>query len=379
MSMSDDQGQSAKLALIEARVELDELRRTLVEANADRSAARLEQKAERDMTMRAAERHEKIVYDLRREIETVRESLEAEVAVAEDAAHAAMEKARKREKDLQAELATARGAVETAAASTLQRVCNKRWTRVLQERYHTAHAQAEAAEAEHARLKDELEESQRALQSSAARTLQRALMGKMGLAVRAAGGDVEAMERLKEERRLADVRQLEQEQAGLRTALNESRRRAARLEKRLQQADGGAMLVATTIKNIFAGEVVGLERDRDEVIGILEERLSQVRRRMINLSLKLSAAQAKARVSMNRVSDAESALYYTREHAEKLEERVKDAEGRRLSCRRMLWKGRRRRYPWIASRDSSGKRLSRAIGCRAWRRRRRRGRRARGC
>ena len=81
MSMSDDQGQSAKLALIEARVELDELRRTLVEANADRSAARLEQKAERDMTMRAAERHEKIVYDLRREIETVRESLEAEVAV----------------------------------------------------------------------------------------------------------------------------------------------------------------------------------------------------------------------------------------------------------------------------------------------------------
>ena len=41
MSMSDDQGQSAKLALIEARVELDELRRTLVEANADRSAARL--------------------------------------------------------------------------------------------------------------------------------------------------------------------------------------------------------------------------------------------------------------------------------------------------------------------------------------------------
>ena len=42
MSMSDDQGQSAKLALIEARVELDERRRTLVEANADRSAARLE-------------------------------------------------------------------------------------------------------------------------------------------------------------------------------------------------------------------------------------------------------------------------------------------------------------------------------------------------
>ena len=83
-----------------------------------------------------AERHEKIVYDLRREIETVRESLEAAVAVAEDAAHAAMEKARKREKDLQAELATARGAVETAAASTLQRVFNKRWTRVLQERYH---------------------------------------------------------------------------------------------------------------------------------------------------------------------------------------------------------------------------------------------------
>ena len=77
--------------------------------------------------------------------------------------YAAMEKARKREKDLQTELATARGAVETAAASTLQRVFNKRWTRVLQERYHTAHAQAEAAEAEHARLKDELEESQRAL------------------------------------------------------------------------------------------------------------------------------------------------------------------------------------------------------------------------
>ena len=106
------------MALVEARVELDDLRRNLVEANADRTAARLEQKCERDVATRAAQRYEENVAELRKEVEAVRVLLEAEVALAEDAAHGAMEKARAREKELQEELSTARVAVETAAAST---------------------------------------------------------------------------------------------------------------------------------------------------------------------------------------------------------------------------------------------------------------------
>ena len=356
---------SAQLALVEARVELDELRRSLVEAKADQSAARLEQKCEREMAARAAARHEDVVKKLRREVDAVRELLEGEVVRAEDEAHAAMEAATARERSLQAELNQARTTTETAAASTLQRVFNKRWTRVLQERYYTATARAEAAEVEHAKLKDELEESQRALQSSAARTLQRALVPKMHLAVRAAAGDSAAMDQLREERRLADVRQLEKDQvcerargrspravppipfrcpanrhlgrhrppgqcvrrarvrasctcafacvpacprgfdalpapspcslstsssttlsssccccciarphplvhrshatrsrqAELRTALNESRRRAARLDKRLAQTEGGGMIVANAVRQALAAELDAVEKE----------------------------------------------------------------------------------------------------------------------
>ena len=87
VSLSDDQGQSAKLALVEARVEMDDLRRSLVEANADRSAARLEQKCDREILARATQRHEEVVSKLRKEVEAVRELLEAEVLRAEDATH----------------------------------------------------------------------------------------------------------------------------------------------------------------------------------------------------------------------------------------------------------------------------------------------------
>ena len=328
VSISDDQGQSAKLALVEARVELDDLRRLLVEANADRAASRLEQKCERDVAARAAQRYEETSFELRKEVDMVRELLEADLLQAEDALNIYTEKARGRQRELEAELASVRGAVDSAAASTLQRVFNKRWTRGLQERCYTATARAEQAEAEHARLKDELDESQRALQSSAARTLQRALQGKMHIAISAAGGDVAALNTLREERRLADVRQLENEQAHLRTELNESRRRAARLDKRLAQADGGAMLVANAVRQILVSEISSAEIDRNEVIATLEERLSVVRKRMINLSLKLSAAQSKAKVATKRQSDAEAGLLQLQQRLASLEVRAADADSR---------------------------------------------------
>ena len=80
VSLSDDQGQSAKLALVEARVELDDLRKSLVEANAERGAERLEERCERDVAARAAQRHEETVLELRRQVEAVRSLLESEVA-----------------------------------------------------------------------------------------------------------------------------------------------------------------------------------------------------------------------------------------------------------------------------------------------------------
>jgi hypothetical protein len=326
LSITDDQGQSAKLALVEARVELDDLRRELVEANADRAAARLEQKCDREVASRASARHEEVMLELRKEVEAVRELLEKEVIQAEDYAHGALEVAKAREKALQSELDKVQGRTETAAASTLQRVFNKRWTRVLQERYRAASASAETADAENARLKDELEESQRALQSSAARTLQRALMPKMHIAVRAAGGDMAALEALKEERRLADVRQLEKDQAELRTALNESRRRAARLDKRLQLAESGSMIIANSIKQTLTLEISEMEAQADETSTRVNERLSATRRKLIHLSLKLSAAQAKARVCMQKVADADAALFAARHTAEELKERATDAD-----------------------------------------------------
>ena len=146
-SITDDQGQSAKLALVEARVELDELRKQLVEANADRTACRLEQKCDRDVAQRAAERYEETTSMLRKEVDGVRECLEAEVVDAEDKLLLHIEKARKREKALADELALAKGAIETSAASTLQRAFNKRWMLVLKERCYTATAHAEQAEA----------------------------------------------------------------------------------------------------------------------------------------------------------------------------------------------------------------------------------------
>ena len=242
--MSQDQGQSHKLALVEARVELDDMRKDLVAANADRAAARLEAKCDRELATLAAKRNEALSRDLRNEVEAVRTSLQTEISNAEDAAHAAMEKSRMREAELYDELAKTRGATEAAAASMLQRVFNKRWTRVLKERCNTAQAQVDLANAEHHLLNDELESAQRALQSSTARSLQRALKRKMKGAMLAAAGNAEALQAMHEDRQLADVRQLEKEQADLRTALNESRRRAARLDKRVQQAEGGSMVVA---------------------------------------------------------------------------------------------------------------------------------------
>ena len=178
---------------------------------------------------------------------------------------------------------------------------------------------------------DLLQESQRALQSSAARTLQRALQGKMHVAVAAAGGNVAALEKLKEDRRLADVRQLESTQADLRTSLNDSRRRAARLEKRLQQADGGAMLVANAFKSTLATELGDVELERNEAIVVLEDRLGVVRKRMIHLSLKLAAAQAKARVCMQRVAEAETQLVAAQSKAQMHEIRAEDYETRAAS------------------------------------------------
>ena len=305
LSMSEDQGQSAKLALVEARVELDDLRKSLVQAQAENMAAARERKIDREESEREAQRHEEVVLELRREVEAVRELLEAEVHAAEDGMFSAMERARAREKVLQSELDQARVAVESNAASTLQRRFNKRWTRELKERWRTALATAEAAEAEQQRLRDELLESQRAATAAAARTIQRALMLKMHRAVRAAGGDTASVDAMREERRNADVRQLEQEQAELRTNLNESRRRAARLEKRVQQADAGANLVGTAIRQILALEVSSLESERDVLIADFEDRLAAQRRRMINLCLKLSSAQAKARVCNQKVASTE--------------------------------------------------------------------------
>lgn len=236
---SEDQGQSAKLALVEARVELDDLRKDLIAAQADRAAARLEQKADKELAQLAAQRNEAAVRSLRHEIEVVRETLQVGIVEAEDAAHAAMEAAKERERALHDELAQARGATEVAAVSMIQRVFNKRWTRVLQERCRSASAQAEAATAEAVKLAEELEDAQRAAQSSATRTLQRALRVKMKGAIRAASGDMKAFDAMHEERRMSDVRSLEKEQAELRSALNEARRRAAALNKSVQKLEGG--------------------------------------------------------------------------------------------------------------------------------------------
>ena len=328
VSISDDQGQSAKLALVEARVELDDLRLALVEANSDRSAARLEQKCEREIATRAAQRHEEVVGQLRKEVDAVRELLEGEIVRAEDATNAATEKGRAREAELQAALDASVGAIHNNAAAAIQRVFNKRYMGVLQERYRTALSQAEASEAEHARLRDELEESQRALQSSAARTLQRALMPKMHIAIRAAGGDAAALEALKEQRRLADVRQLEKEQAELRTALNESRRKAAMTNRRLQQAEGGGMIVVNAVRQILCDEMLTLERDTEALVAITYEKLGVTRRQKVHLALKLSAAQAKARVCVQRAADAESTLLSVRQQCEVAQIKAEDAESR---------------------------------------------------
>lgn len=213
---SDDQGQSVKLALVEARVELDELRKELVAAQTDRALARLEQKADKELAVLAAQRSEAAVRSLRSEIEVVRESLQVGIVDAEDAQYAAIEAARERERVLHEQLAAAQGAIKSEAASLIQRVFNKRWTRVLQQRCRDAVAQAEAAQAEQARLSADLEGAIRAAQASAARTFQRALRLKMKGAVRAAGGDLRAQDQMHEERRLSDVRNLEKEASQVR-------------------------------------------------------------------------------------------------------------------------------------------------------------------
>ena len=316
LTMSEAQGQSAKLALVEARVELEELRKELVAANADRAAARLEQKADRELARLAAERNEASVVQLRRMVEAVRESLQVEIVRAEDAAHIATEMARKQEAAWAGELRAAREATRGLAASAIQRVFNKKLTKVLREKLHVAQARADTAGTEIQKLTEELESAQGALKSSAARTLQRANKRRMALAVRAAGGNVDALQTMHEERRLSDVRQLESEQAELRTALNESRRRAARLEKRMQQVEGGDMIIASALHQCLAAEVFGLECDLDAAVARSSAVSGVNARRMLHMSLKLSAAQAKARVMGNQAADADAKLFSAQQAAE---------------------------------------------------------------
>ena len=70
---------------------------------------------------------------------------------------------------------------------------------------------------------------------------------------------MEALEQLREQRRLAGTRQLEKEQAELRMALNEMRRKAVKLEKSLLHSEGGNMLSRSAVKQAMAGEIADLE------------------------------------------------------------------------------------------------------------------------
>ena len=58
------------------------------------------------------------------------------------------------------------------------------------------------------------------------------------------------------------------------------------------------------------------------------DKASEMRRRMINMSLKLAAAHAKARVMSGKASDAESRLFAAEQAAQVAAVREGDAEAR---------------------------------------------------
>lgn len=123
LSVSDaDHGASAKLALVEAKVELDEMRIQLVAAQAERATALVELKTKARLAEMAAKRNEAIVAELRGQTEAVRAALQVELTAAEETELLANEEWAAKERALRAEVEEARGAVRAAAASAIQRV-----------------------------------------------------------------------------------------------------------------------------------------------------------------------------------------------------------------------------------------------------------------
>lgn len=194
-------------------------------------------------------------------------------------------------RELTAELSKA----NVSAATTIQRAFHYRLSRVLQLKCQTIRVRAEEAEAESESLRTDLIRAQQATQQLAARTLQRSLRSAFVRTVRAAQGDLQQRELLKDERHLAESRHLERQLAVLRTEHNESKRKCTRLQRNMAVAEEGTSIYLSTSKQVYSAEIAHLEHEAGAAKKQHAASFRSVRSRCCTLALRLQQAAMRER------------------------------------------------------------------------------------